>query len=282
MQAERKDRGDHRSTKMEEIINFDGMGKKDIRDELNTLLNAKLHALAKRRGVKWRKSRQSIIEAIVETFFPKEPVEKWKTQEGDTSGKKKLEKKIEQVEGMKLEELKDEAKKQALTCSGSREELLQIIKSKILGLKHKTEDQIFFKKVIQSWTANEMREYLSHLKSPNWGTKTVMTQRILTKISTDQAVEIANQYRASIKEENKMKEDIREEEGKTQEDRNGEQGGDIEGPKRKRAEKENNQEEEGRIEEEDVTEDKGSLDFSTDEDIDPENEIAMESEKPRS
>jgi len=48
------------------------------------------------------------------------------------------------------------------------------------------------------WSMQDMKDYLQTMKKPSWGPKKNMTERILSNIAIDDAVEIMRKYRMHI------------------------------------------------------------------------------------
>lgn len=112
--------------------------------------------------------------------------------------------------GMKVDQLREVAIEENLDTKGDKTALVRRLVDKAMG-KEKTQSQIFLEEAIMSWSSTDMRVFLLDLKKPQWGSKQVMTDRIIMNISIDEAVEINNEYRlylASVTEKTDTGEDV--------------------------------------------------------------------------
>ena len=109
----------------------------------------------------------------------------------------KVQEKEKEYNGMKVDELLAIAQKEKIDTKGNKEALIKRLLDKVAG-KKKTSEQIFLEEAIMSWSSQDMRGYLQDMKKPTWGAKGVMTERIITHINIDDAVDITKEYRAYL------------------------------------------------------------------------------------
>ena len=99
--------------------------------------------------------------------------------------------------GMKVDQLMAIAQKEKVDTKGDKDALINRLLNKAAG-KTKSSDQILLEEAIMSWSSKDMQEYLQDMKKPTWGAKAVMTERIISYINIDDAVEITKEYRVYL------------------------------------------------------------------------------------
>jgi len=89
------------------------------------------------------------------------------------------------------------AKKENLEMTGDKLALVQRLTGKAVG-KIKDDDQILLEEAIMTWSMQDMKGYLQIIKKPSWDSKKNLTERIISNIAIDDAVEITREYRTYL------------------------------------------------------------------------------------
>ena len=109
----------------------------------------------------------------------------------------KVQAKEKEYGGMTVLQLVEVAKKENVDTKGDKAALTQRLIDKVSG-KTKNADQIFLEEAILTWSMQDMKDYLHTMKKPTWGSKAIMTERIMNYITIDEAVEITREYRTYL------------------------------------------------------------------------------------
>ena len=76
----------------------------------------------------------------------------------------------------------------------------------------KKEDHNTLEEAIYTWSTAEQKEFLLRHEKPGWGSKRIMTQRILGFVTIDKAVLIVAEYKEFLSRNKEILEDMMDEE----------------------------------------------------------------------
>ena len=184
--------GEHKTTTLK--INWS-----QTRDKLNMYSLEKLQRVASDRGVVGSDNKsdlilQLLLEMANRYKMDDAPIKAIMKQSGDpkATGKDDVTAKIytrADLEALGRKDVYLIAKSRGLSVAGGKDDVISLI---LATGDVKPAEQLILEEAIGTWSSNEMKEYLSQMKLPNYGSKQVMTQRIVTNISIDQLSSISS------------------------------------------------------------------------------------------
>ena len=123
--------------------------------------------------------------------------EKLRKQEKEIEEKLRIQELEKKYSGMKMDQLLVLAQKEKVNTKGEKAVLVKRLVDHAAGKKPTTE-QMFLEKAIMTWSRQDMRLYLNDMNKSDWGSKAVMTERIIGSISIDDALDITKEYKTYL------------------------------------------------------------------------------------
>ena len=117
---------------------------------------------------------------------------------GSNSDRKKRE---AELNGMAIDRLRETAAKYKVSACGDKATIIKNIMGKMKG-GAKTETYCILEEAIMSWTMKEQKEYLKKMNLTVYGTKPVLTARIMGSMPIEDACQVTREWALFHTDEN--------------------------------------------------------------------------------